>query len=189
MSIYEKHTYPNPALPFLFHTDTVGHNVYPTKNWHENIEVLHFIDGMGKVRINAGEYEVSRGDTVVINTNCLHEFKTDGVMKYYVLIVDRAFCASNYIDTDALHFSTKFRDSTVDAFFESLNDAYQLPQDAPWRTQTIRTLVMQTLTELCRRHSESYNSALDEDATIISAVKRAVGYIHSEYNTDRKSVV
>ena len=183
MSIYEKHTYTDPTLPFLFHTDTRREYDYDGQNWHENIELLCFIGGCGKVRINAKEYDVSVGDIVAINSNCLHEFKTLDTMTYHVLIIDRAFCASNYIDTDKLHFSAFFKNEEMSECFSLLAKEYKKPQGAPWRTQSIRTLVMRILTELCKSHSELYDRALDVDAGLISAVKRAIGYIHSNYHT------
>lgn len=185
MSIYEKHIYQTPELPFIFHTDTVlaNHKDYLHQNWHENSELLCFTDGCGKVRINAREYDVSAGDIIAINSNYLHEFKTQHSMTYHVLIIDRAFCLANYIDADNLHFSTRFRSEEIEKCFSLLSEAFKSPKEQKWRTQTIRTLVMRILTELCKYHSEEYDKSRDENASLISAVKRAIGYILSNYHT------
>lgn len=183
MSIYEKHVYKTPEIPFIFHTDTrykESHD-YLGQNWHENIELLFFTSGQGQVRINAREYNVTVGDIIVINSNHLHEFKTQNSMTYHVLIIDRAFCQSNYIDIGKLHFSTHFRSEEISDCFHLLSEEFKLPHDAPWRTQTIRTLVMRILTEICKYHSEKYDKSREEDVTLISAVKRAIGFINSEY--------
>ncbi len=182
MSVYEKHTYQDPALPFMFHTDTHSSCDYRGQNWHENIELLSFIHGGGKVRINAKEYDVTVGDIMAINSNCLHEFKTPNSMTYRVLIVDRAFCKANYIDTDNLHFATFFRNGEISECFELLASEYTLPTTNLWRTHTIRMLVIRIMTELCKNHSEQYDESLDENATLMSAVKRAIGYINSNYH-------
>lgn len=185
MSIYEKHLYKTPELPFLFHTYTrlKKHQDYFGQNWHENIELLCFTDGSGQVRINACEYDVSAGDIIAVNSNYLHEFKTQNSMTYHVLIIDRTFCLSNYIDIDNLHFSTHFKSEEIESCFLLLYEAFKSPPNKPWRTQIIRTLVMRILTELCRNHSEEYDKSRDGDASLISAVKRAIGYINSEYKT------
>lgn len=184
MNIYEKHVYNSPELPFIFHTDTRNYKDrdYRDYNWHENIELLCFTYGHGHVRINATEYEVTEGDVIAINSNFLHGFRTSEEMTYRVLIIDRAFLLANYIDVDNLHFSTRFRNDEVRECFELLSNEFTSPSDKPWRTQTIRTLVMRIITEICTHHSEKYDKSRDVDATLITAAKRAIGFIHSEYS-------
>lgn len=184
MNIYEKHVYQTREIPFLFHTDTRSEKDrdYLGNNWHENIELLCFTEGCGHIRINANEYDVAKGDIIAINSNHLHGFRTPDEMVYHVLIVDRTFCLANYIDIDNIHFSTRFKNEEVRECFELLAKEFQEPTDTPWRAQTIRTLVMRILTEICKHHSEKYDSSLDVDATLITAVKRAIGFIHSKYD-------
>ena len=180
MSVYEKHQYKSPAMPFLFHTDTRTENAMLGSNWHENLEILSFIDGGGRVRINAEEYEVTIGDIIVINSNCMHEFSAHEKMTYHVLIIDRAFFAENYVDTDKLHFSTKFRDTGIFEKFEELAELFALPNSAEWRSLAIRTRVMNIIESLCLNHSEKYDKALDEREELLSAIKRAIGIIHDK---------
>ena len=181
MSIYEKHILSNPALPFIFHIDNLRHqNTSQRGNWHENIEILCFIEGSGKVRINAQSHNVGVGDIIIVNSNCLHEFSTDTILKYHCLIIDRSFCISNYFDTNKIHFKTHFRDNIICKRFEELKRNYELPDSTPWRTQTIRSIVLQLLTDICKEHSEIYDETLDNDARLLSCVKRAIGFIRSE---------
>ena len=181
MNKYEKHIYPNPALPFIFHIDHLRHKrTTPQGNWHENIEILCFIEGSGQVRINAKSHTVSAGDIIIVNSNCLHEFSSSSFLKYHCLIIDRTFCTSNYFDTNKLHFKAHFRDEQLCDYFDKLRRLYEMPDSVPWRTQEIRLLVLSVLTAICKNHSETYDETLDSDARLLSCVKKVIGFIRSE---------
>ena len=174
MNIYEKHILANPALPFLFHIDHIRSISSLQKgNWHENIEILCFIEGEGRVRLNAHSYNVCVGDIVVVNSNYLHEFSTDTRLRYHCLIIDRSFCESNYFDTNNIHFKPHFKDDYIFDKFTELRKIYEMSESTPWRTHSV-------LTELCKHHSESYDQNLDSDARLLSCVKKAIGFICSE---------
>ena len=181
MNKYEKHILSNPALPFIFHIDHLrSQNSLQRGNWHENIEVLCFIEGKGRVRLNAQSHNVSTGDIVVVNSNCLHEFSTDTKLRYHCLIIDRSFCESNFFDTGNIHFKSHFKDDGISRRFEELRQLFELPEHSPWRTHSIRLIVLSILTDICKNHSESYDQTLDSDARLLSCVKRAIGFIRSE---------
>ena len=181
MNIYEKHILTNPALPFLFHIDHIRSQSSLQKgNWHENVEVLCFIEGEGRVRLNARSYNVGVGDIVVVNSNYLHEFSTDTRLRYHCLIIDRSFCENNYFDTNNIHFKTHFKDDSIYKKFEELRKYYEMPESTPWRTHSMRLLVLSLLTDLCKDHSESYDQNLDTDVHLLSCVKKAIGFICSE---------
>ena len=181
MNIYEKHILSNPALPFIFHIDTLHRKSTASRgNWHENIELLCFIEGSGNVRINSLNHKVRAGDIVIVNSNCIHEFSTDSILKYHCLIIDRSFCVSNFFDPNKIHFKSHFRDENICKSFEVLRQNYDLPDSTPWRTQTIRALILGLLTDICKEHSEVYDQTLDSDVRLLSSVKRAIGFIRSE---------
>ena len=185
MNTYEKHVLANPALPFIFHVDHLCHKTTPQRgNWHENIEILCFIEGEGNVRLNARNFSVSPGDIVVVNSNCLHEFSTDSKMKYHCLIIDRSFCVANYIDTNKIHFKSQFKDEKLTHYFNDLRHNFEMAESVAWRTQTIRALVLSLLTEVCKKYSEAYDETLDSDIRLISCIKKAIGYIRSEYQRE-----
>lgn len=186
MTIYEKHTYNSPALPFIFHTSCVRRRTssYLAGNWHENIELLSFISGEGTVRIDGKDYSVGARDVVVVNANCLHEFKSETEMIYRVLIIDRAFFISNYINIDALHFSTRFRDEKISLAVERLTELYLSDEKNKWRELSIRSEVLNIITLLCSEHSELFDNGLLDNASLLLAVKRAIGHIHSKYQSE-----
>ena len=111
MSIYETHRISDPCMPCIFHANTVLHPNYHSMqpNWHENVEILQILSGSGVLICDTKRFFVSEGDTVVINTNCLHFFESvpDGI-SYHCLITDRAFCIANHFDTNTIIFKEHF---------------------------------------------------------------------------------
>ena len=49
--VYETHIMKEPRLPFIYHYDRVDKNTDAISNWHENLEILTFVKGSGKVKI------------------------------------------------------------------------------------------------------------------------------------------
>ena len=124
--------------------------------------------------------EVSRGDTVVINTNCLHAFAARGTkFSYHCLIVDRSFCQANYFDTSEIRFDTCFHDERIGDLMERLSAEYELPADAPYRTQIIRATVLQIMALLCRDHSFK-GTYTQNNSYLLSCIKQAIGYIRAK---------
>ena len=101
MNIYETHVMKDPKIPFIFHKNTKLNALhsYRVCNWHENVEIIHVVQGRGIITVDTQPLEVKEGDTVVINANSLHQFETkEDTFCYHCLIVDRAFCSANYFD-------------------------------------------------------------------------------------------
>lgn len=184
MSKYETHLPEDPQIPFIFHRDMCASHTFDTANWHENIEIIHVVEGDGTVTSDTQHLEVSPGDTVVINTNCLHAFAARGKsFSYHCLIVDRAFCQANYFDTSEIRFDTCFRDEEVKRLFQRLLSEYSLPESTPYRTQGIRATVLEIMTRLCREHS-SKTLPTQENSYLLSCIKQAIGLIHAQCERD-----
>ena len=95
--IHETHSYSSPLLPFIFHRDMRPSPLYGMVNWHTNIELLYVRSGQGFVLYEGEEIPMREGDTVIVNTNCLHSFRADPaaandapIFSYDCLIIDEA---------------------------------------------------------------------------------------------------
>lgn len=186
MNIYETHIIQNPELPFIFHSDFHLHPKYGfgRANWHENIEILFVTDGRGIITSDTERMEVSRGDTVIINANRLHNFAAlSESFCYRCLIVDRSFCLANHFDTNTIEFDVQFCNEAIRHIFDLLTTEYALPDKTPYRTQTIRAAVLELMAILCRAHSRPAPTDRG-DSNLLSSVKQAIGYIRSESHRD-----
>ena len=181
VSQYENHHLENAQLPFIYKTGSVRptNHMFGSSNWHENIEILYITAGDGSISVNAQLLSVGKGDMVMINANQLHALAAgDARMYYRYLIVDRSFCLANGFDSNKIAFELKIEDDRVHTLMEALQSAYELPEDATYRTLTIRSLVLQLLLLLCKYHSHpsEQNDRYDRGAAYI---KQAIDYIRA----------
>ncbi len=179
VSQYENHHLENSSLPFIYNLGSVR----PTKfmlgpsNWHENIEIIHITKGEGLISVNGQPISVRDGDIVVIGTNQLHAVAGgDERMYYRYLIVDRSFCLANGFDSNRIAFQPKISDNQLVALMEKLYLAYEMSDDAEYKTLTIRTVVLQLLLLLCNNHSRpsEHNAHYQRGAAY---TKKAIDYI------------
>jgi AraC-like DNA-binding protein len=187
MSTYETHIMKDPQLPFILHKNTrlrAANRSHIHANWHENVEILYVTHGSGVITCDTAHHEVSEGDFVVINANCIHAFHTEApLFIYQCLIVDRAFCLANHFDTNRIRFAPVFRDEEIARLMKCLHDEYTPPYRADFRVQMIRAIVLQIMARLCCEHSLP-DETLKTDTHLLSCIKQAIGYIHAQSHRD-----
>lgn len=150
--IHETHIMPDALLPFIFHTDkTKSSRIAP--NWHENIELLCFIEGTGHLKCGVERYPVCAGDIAVINPDVLH--MTEGNLTYHCLIIDRSFCEDNGIPILSLYFREIIKSEELFAAFcdavEEIKKARSVP-DPICSVPEVRHRILGLLLSLCREH-------------------------------------
>ncbi len=186
MSKYETHKLKDPKLPFIFH---ISMNVTPKShkiqdNWHENFEMLAITEGSGTVYLDGVPHSISAGSIVAINSNILHTVISEvEEVKYHCLIVDRSFCLSNFFDTNELWFEECFSDDSIFNEMKRLAEYYSAKNMDKAQIVAVRAGVLRIMAELCERHSCDGEEKRVE-SHLLSAIKRAIGYIRSEYSRD-----
>ncbi len=147
-------------------------------NWHENVEILYFVQGEGTVRNGAAMYEVAAGDIAVISSNSLHCVYTDTCIGYYVLIVDKDFLLQNSIDSGSLLFKTIVKDEKTIEYFVDVAEAYA--RESKFAVAAIRVAILKLFLHLVTHQ-------LDEDVThkkkINNHIIEAIEYIDYHLNT------
>lgn len=186
MSRYENHHLEDATLPFIYKSSSVRptNHRFGSSNWHENIEIIHITEGDGSISVNGQILQISKGDTVIINTNHLHALAAGDVrMCFRYLIVDRSFCLSNGFDSNKVTFGVKIEDDRVKHLIEALQNAYELSEDATYRALTIRSLVLQLLLLLCKHHSHPSEQDDRYDRGVLYT-KQAIDYIRAACDKD-----
>lgn len=181
MSRYENHHLQDSPLPFIYQTGSVRptNHMFGSSNWHENIEIIHIIEGDGSISVNGQLFSVGKGDVVMINANHLHALAGGNARMFYrYLIVDRSFCLANGFDSNKILFENKITDDRVRSLMEKLQATYALPDDAPYQTLTIRSLVLQLLLLLCQYHSHPSEQNERYDRGVLYT-KQAIDYIRA----------
>ena len=100
--VYETHIMKEPLLPFIYHYDRVGKQTGIISNWHENLEILTFVKGRGKVKIGEAWHTVNPGCIAVIDPQMLHAVVGEDYIEYHCMIIDKSFCDENGINVMGL---------------------------------------------------------------------------------------
>ncbi len=183
MSTYEKHRIRDARIPFILHDYRFPHGVSDFHgNWHENVELLYFLEGQATVTSNDLHLEVAAGDLAVINANHIHTISAEGPIRYFVVIVDRAFCLSHYLDPSAVTFTPLVRDPEIGALLTALASEYA-GGDGALSPPLTRARVLSVMALLLQRHSGGEGTPAG-DTPLVTAVKHALAHIHAEYRED-----
>ena len=178
--MYEKHIVYDELMPFWFHKDKVTKGMADISNWHHNIEILYFVEGCGEVICDMEAEEVCEGDIFVINSNSIHSVKTDDVVRYYCLIIDKKFCDSNGIECSKRLFTKKIKNNSIAEKYQKIVDVFK-KRTAFYKTR-IRVSVLDLLVSLVEDFSaENKNCDGDKQTEII---KRVIEYINDNYSEE-----
>ena len=128
--VFEPRIVEDIRMPFTFSSQSIlrkraaGFKEIPVgANWHENIEILYFTEGDGKVCIDTEEFRVNAGDIIVVNSNLIHQISIHTKVKYYYLIPDKDFLEDNEIFLADLCFVTKITDKKAEEYYKAIIDA------------------------------------------------------------------
>ena len=184
MSHYETHKLQDMQIPMICQKAkwSAGGRA-DAGNWHENIELILVTEGMGSIINHDQHLSVKAGDLCVINTNCLHAFSTAKEMHYIYLIIDRSFCLANHFDTNRIRFCPQFRDEEISSILLEIFREYSADEATPYRVQMVRADLLRLMALLCRRYGKESDEPLT-DSHLLSCMKQAIGYIHSESHRD-----
>ncbi len=177
---FEPHLQADTQLPFICHLDiTQGRRVC---NFHENLELLYFLDGRGQVVCNGKCYDVQPGDLVVVNSYAVHQVISEETATYFCLIVDNAFCKHHDIHISKLHFSELVQNDRIGTLIRQLMDEYKASR--AFRTTALRSILLDILLLLCRSYSAPKAEHPSAQETVQAYVRSAVLYIKN--NLGRK---
>lgn len=175
---YEVHNLADRDLPLIFHhfqLRTEGTFSTDAGNWHENVELLYFLDGEGIVCCGGREYAVHPGDLLLVNSHELHGLFSRKGMEYYCLIFDSAFLKANGLQVEEICFETLVRSETASGLY--LDVVHELESTDPYRLMAIRARILLLMAWLAGNHAgaEKRRFAADEN------VKLAIGYIKANF--------
>ena len=174
-TIFESHNLTNRKIPFIFHFDEVRKEMKPTPNWHNNLEILYFTEGRGQAYCDGEKYDVKERDIFVINSNTLHGIMTDGVIKYFCLIVDNDFCMENGIDCTKLDYSYQAGTPESERLYKKIVN--EINGAEMFREAGIKSAVLELIVYISRNFSTPASESVYTDKNINENVQLAIGYI------------
>lgn len=182
---YELHSYQDPEYPLIFHFDTLKDGVTITPHWHMNIELLYVQRGTISVQVENKVFQASRGDIVIINSNCVHSIESLTPESYYFcLIIDYNFCKKLGFDTVHSRFRNLTDDLEMKNIFQLIINEGSLQKQ--YYKKAIRALC-HTMLILLHRNLLSECLVEEEDDVFtqenVTLVKRLIYYIHDNADT------
>lgn len=183
-SIYESHSHKDPNFPIIFHCDTLDAKCdYFVMHYHENIELLYFIEGTGIVTYGVEQIEVKQGDVIAVNANVLHAIKSAPSCRHYCLIIDKLFYESFDTELNNLTIQSVIKDDKVKAIFEQITE--EIGEESAYNKLMVKGLVIQLLTYLRYNHSMSSDDLPSATNTKkLKIVKEAISYMRRHFQEE-----
>jgi len=168
-------------LPIIFHYNTVMADSLrnPIANWHNNIEILYCCEGIGEIICNSVEYDVKKGDLMIVNANVLHAFRSKEKFEYYCLIVDSDFLATNDIMAEKIEFETIVASGAAQELFQDVVEA--ITAKDKYRIAAARAKVLDLVVYLARYHSSETSIDGKRRGAVDENVKPVIEYIRSNF--------
>jgi len=184
-SIYENHVYKDVDFPIIFHMFNIS-NEYKdfTMNWHENIEMLYFIEGSGIVTCDSLRLEASAGDIVVVNSNNLHAIQSSTLnCRYCCLIVDKYFCDSFDFSTGDIYFKEMIQDTLIREYFDII--IREMKSQPPYYKVSVKAAILNILIQLFRNYGLNLTTLIHRNGDKkLDMVKAAISHIRKHYKKD-----
>ena len=178
--VYETHDL--QKNPIDLHRDTVV-GCCNTSNWHENVEVLLFLEGRGRVYLEGTPIEFAEGDICIIDSGELYcvESASSESCSYFCLIVDEHFCKQQGISTENVRFAKKISDEALVSEYHKIAAAFDLQSE--YRLPAVRGALLSFMVHLLSLYSHK-----KKGATPLSdeGLRNAIRYIRTHY-ADTKS--
>lgn len=177
--VYERSDIANLQQPFIFNIQWLveGDSVY--SHWHENIEVLCCIDGQGTVICDSDIINVKKGDTVIINTRCIHSIMAKSSFKYYFLMIDNSYFAENGINKENIYFKRMFTDEASNKIFDNINETYETEDEFSLAKK--RSSVLEYILFLCKNYSMKNIKSEKVYSKVYNRVVEVMDYINQNY--------
>ncbi len=143
---YELHSLDKKSLPFIIRQDTIRRDIKDFTHWHENIELLYFTEGEGRVVCNFTNYDVKKDDIFVVNSENLHMVESDNIIKYFCIVIDSDFCSINGIPAEELKFMHIINNGELIKKYEKVIELYEKSCD--FKEARIKLSVLDLLVDL-----------------------------------------
>lgn len=170
---FESQLLKDAPIPFIFHRNILRR---PTAfNIHENLELLFFLDGKGRILYDGTHIPVCKGNIIAVNSFVAHQVIPDPVLDQFCLIIDNSFCRYHNIDPAQLLFQPTIHDPLANERFLQIMDACN-HQD-PFQNTAIKASVLDLLLYLCRHYSTPNAGSCSPKDPALDYVHRAIGYM------------
>lgn len=165
---------------FQMHFDHVWKDCGFIMHWHENIELLYFVEGEAEVMTDDVCVKVKPGQLAVVNSNSLHKVQSGGDVYYYCIIINTSFLESFGISPYAISFERLVASNEIRALFTHIIDEFNTRSEL-YQTN-IKADILRIMTELVRNHISVDKPVFSiKDGSRLDIAKKVLRYVHQNY--------
>lgn len=174
------HSKINDKNSFKMHFDYVWKDCGFIMHWHENIELLYFVEGEADVVTDNVSVSVKPGQLAVVNSNALHKVQSDNDVYYYCIIVNTSFLESFGISTYDTSFERLVESEKITRIFGNIINEFNT-RDELYQTN-IKADILRLMTELVRNHISLDKPEFSvEDGSRLDIAKKVLRYLHQNF--------
>lgn len=190
-NFYEKHG-TDHGRPIILHTDTLRrrgvHHLNGTVvvqpifrvHWHENLELLHIIEGECDVITNGTKIHAASGEIALVNSNMVHQVEaTTEYARYDCLIIDAATIKGLGVDIEHMIFERKICDGETERLFLEVMRCEG--EEGEYRLLDLKLAIFTLVADLVKNHTDGEYSSDKNSNPKTETVKRAIEYMKRHY--------
>lgn len=179
-SFYEIVQFVQPAFPVIFHLDEITPEHDVMMHWQDNLELLFFMEGQARVRVDTQAIQAGVGDLTVVNYNCLHSVAAmTTVCRYYCLIIGRSFFERLGLSAEEVSFTPLVRDPEMGSRFQRI--VGEMEEKKPLYRQAAAAEIESLLIALYRDHQADAPFKRTSGDKRLDMVKKAIHFIGEHY--------
>ncbi len=124
-ALYEKAGIENDRFPIqLIKQCSNGSCQVFSNHWHEQLEILYFINGTGIIECGSASYEVNAEDLIIVNSNELHSgYNPGNYLAYYCFNIDPSLIHSSFFDACDIKYIRPIERNMIQFSNKSSKDA------------------------------------------------------------------
>ena len=151
-------------------------------HWHENLELIYFLDGACKVINGDEELPVKAGDIVVINSVALHYVKAKGIYCRYILLqLDTAYFEMMGFPISESVIQKVIDDAQLRQILAEALSEQEIKR--PYYHENVKAMMLRLLVIIFRKYlaEDILNHDHSRKSTLI---KQVAEYINSHYHEE-----
>ena len=173
------HSKINDKNCFKMHFDHVWKDCGFIMHWHENIELLYFVEGEADVVTDNVSVRVKPGQLAVVNSNSLHKIQSDSDVYYYCIIINSSFLENFGISTYYTTFERLVESEKISSIFTHIIEEFSTR--GVLFQASIKADILHLMTELVRNHISVDKPVFSEAGSRLDIAKKVLRYIHQNF--------
>ena len=172
----------NTELPCYIFANQYRNPNSPSRraNWHEELELQYIIEGEGYLLIDGERFDITAGDVVVANQNCVHFTGTDTELRYTALLIKSDFLTFASVDYGKVLFETVIKSERMERLFSDVLAACG-EEGRTCKKARVQMALLALIIELREQHTKGENAS-DSENKKFAVVKKTIGYIRENYD-------